>query len=223
MSDKREKRFGDTIVIVPGFGDTPRMPWWGVLKRFLREEDSEVVIKPIDFSMGVKPPFMDKGKIKVPGTSIGSIKEYAEKLKDFLEKIDGEVDIIAHSLGGLVSRWYIEERGGDKKVDDLVTIATPHQGTHMAYIGFMTPAGREMIPGSELLCKLNHKALPENVNYTAVWSNFDHVFFQDWRSKLPENLVVLNSSARNVYVGDHDHHEMIVNKEVFHFYKNYIG
>lgn len=36
--------------------------------------------------------------------------------------------IIAHSMGGLVARWYIEQLGGHRFVKRLVTVGTPHHG-----------------------------------------------------------------------------------------------
>ena len=217
------KKLGDTVLIVPGFGDSKKMPWWGVLKRYLRELDSEVTIETLDFSVTVSPPIITEESIHLPGTAIGSIRGYAEKVEDYASDIEGDIDIISHSMGGLVSRWFVEKLGGDDQVDDLVTLATPHQGTLKAYAGSLAPACREMLPGSDLIYELNSEALPSSVNYTAVWGSSDHVFFQEWRSKLPENLVVNNSKARNIFVGEVDHHEMLVNKEVFDHYKDFIG
>ena len=37
-------------------------------------------------------------------------------------------NIVAHSMGGLVSRYYIENLGHDNRVDKLITICTPHWG-----------------------------------------------------------------------------------------------
>ncbi len=39
------------------------------------------------------------------------------------------LDIISHSLGGLVARWFIEREGGNEVVNHLVTVGTPHLGT----------------------------------------------------------------------------------------------
>jgi len=62
-----------------------------------------------------------------------SIREYAENLQREIEQImrDEEVDkvdIIAHSMGGLVARWYIEMGNGDKHVRKLIMLETPNQG-----------------------------------------------------------------------------------------------
>lgn len=39
------------------------------------------------------------------------------------------LDIIAHSMGGLVSRWFIEREGGDRVVRRLVMLGTPNGGS----------------------------------------------------------------------------------------------
>ena len=41
-------------------------------------------------------------------------------------------NIVAHSMGGLVSRYYIENLDQDKRVDKLITICTPHWGSRYA-------------------------------------------------------------------------------------------
>lgn len=215
------KKFKNTVAVVPGFGDSPKLPWWTVFKGYLEKEDPEINILEVDFSATIHPPFFHGEEIKVPFTSVGSLKDYALQLKERVSEVEGKVDILAHSMGGLVSRWYIEVLEGDEKVDSLITLATPHQGTASAYIGFITPAGREMVPGSEVLQTLNTGELPEDVEYTAVYGSEDHVFFKSWRAKLPENFVVNNSKARNIFVGPVDHHEMVVNKNVFEEYKKH--
>ena len=43
-----------------------------------------------------------------------------------------KVHLVAHSMGGLDSRYYISKLGGGKTVATLVTIATPHRGAIFA-------------------------------------------------------------------------------------------
>jgi len=40
-----------------------------------------------------------------------------------------QLTIIAHSMGGLVSRWFIEKEGGDKVVTHLIQVGTPNSGS----------------------------------------------------------------------------------------------
>lgn len=39
------------------------------------------------------------------------------------------LDVVAHSMGGLVARWYVEHEGGNEVVDRLVLAGTPHAGS----------------------------------------------------------------------------------------------
>lgn len=68
----------------------------------------------------------------------GSIKERAEGLKNYLESnadvAGGKVHIIAHSMGGLDSRFMISKLGMERRVLSLTTIATPHHGSPIADI-----------------------------------------------------------------------------------------
>jgi triacylglycerol lipase len=66
---------------------------------------------------------------------------------------NAEVHIVAHSMGGLVSRYYLQELGGAKKCKTLITLATPHHGTNAAYC-YPGTGAIQMRPGSEFLQNL---------------------------------------------------------------------
>ena len=89
-----------------------------------------------------------------------------------------KVDIVAHSLGGLVARDYIERLGGAGRVRHLVTIATPHRGTFW---------GRHAVgPVRQVLRQRDPTWVvtpPDGVTYTSIWSRCD-------------NLIVPSDSAR---------------------------
>jgi triacylglycerol lipase len=42
-------------------------------------------------------------------------------------------DLIGFSMGGIVSRYYVQRLGGIDRVQRLITIASPHNGTWIAY------------------------------------------------------------------------------------------
>lgn len=81
----------------------------------------------------------------VYGSSVGRednqhISVYAERLGGVVDEVldatgKNKVIIIAHSMGGLVSREYIKEYAGDDKVDKLITIGTPNHGIYGLVIG----------------------------------------------------------------------------------------
>lgn len=66
------------------------------------------------------------------GTDFDELKK---RVKTRTMEFDGATtseDIIAHSMGGLVARWYIAECGGRKHVRKLIMLGTPNLGTPAA-------------------------------------------------------------------------------------------
>lgn len=59
------------------------------------------------------------------------VRESARRLGEAIDAwpVTPPITIIAHSLGTLVSRYYIERLGGNKKVGRVLLIGGPHQGT----------------------------------------------------------------------------------------------
>jgi len=60
------------------------------------------------------------------------------------------VDLVAHGMGGLVSRYYIDRLMGDRDVAQLIMLGSPHGGTSCASLpaslGFYLPATLELRP-----------------------------------------------------------------------------
>lgn len=69
-----------------------------------------------------------------------SIEDTAKQLKQRLEEIGlheqqpKRITILSHSMGGLVSRWFIEQEGGSKIVKHLIMAGTPNNGSALADI-----------------------------------------------------------------------------------------
>ncbi|MGB0930592.1 MAG: caspase family protein [Chitinophagales bacterium] len=51
-----------------------------------------------------------------------------------LQSTDKKLDIVAHSMGGLVSRYMIEKLGGDKMVRHLYLCGTPNNGSNVSEV-----------------------------------------------------------------------------------------
>lgn len=164
------------------------------------------------------------------GWGTQSPRDYVDNLDRTVREIHREhnskVDIIAHSLGGLTARWYIEEEDGAQYVDDLVTLAAPNQGSDVFYGLYVFPAARDMVPYSSFLEQLNSSPLAKNVEYTAVWSDVDEVFlfnlFYSNGAKLPQRLIEEHGNARNVYGGSEEHIELAVSWRTFKRYVQYL-
>ena len=59
------------------------------------------------------------------------LKYRIEQTKEFTKR--DKVNIIAHSMGGLISRYYIKYLGGDKSVNKLIILDTPNHGAYLVY------------------------------------------------------------------------------------------
>ncbi|MFD9570967.1 esterase/lipase family protein [Streptomyces sp. NPDC059982] len=83
------------------------------------------------------------------------------------------VDLVGHSLGGLVARYYVQRLGGDARVRTLVTLGTPHDGTRVAPFMDAHPLVRQMRPQSAVMAELRAPVPGCRTRCVAFWSEFD--------------------------------------------------
>ncbi len=67
---------------------------------------------------------------------------------------DQPINIVAFSMGGLVSRYYLQNLGGAARCKKLVTVSSPHNGTNAAWL-YPSKGAVQMRPGSPFLADLN--------------------------------------------------------------------
>ncbi|MEV7680053.1 alpha/beta fold hydrolase [Streptomyces sp. NPDC088341] len=97
--------------------------------------------------------------------------------KDLVGKSpDGKIDIIAHSMGGLVARHHLTHEISRARTAHLVTFGTPHHGTNTANWGCESGVKcdlqiYEMQAGSSFLNNLNKNETPGPTRYTTFRSN----------------------------------------------------
>jgi triacylglycerol lipase len=84
------------------------------------------------------------------------------------------VQVVGHSLGGLVARYLVQRLDGDRRVESLITLGTPHGGTRWAHM-LSTPLVRQLRPGSTLLRELAEPAPSCRTRITAVYSDLDQM------------------------------------------------
>jgi len=108
-----------------------------------------------------------------------SIENYALRLKEIIVLVkqktgSPKVNIVAHSMGGLVTRQYLELFGYGE-VDKVVLINTPNHGVTGKVMNLCSVFGAskecsELAEGSIFLQRLNSKSLPEGAKVYAVRS-----------------------------------------------------
>lgn len=127
--------------------------------------------------------------------NVGDIRNAATELSRLVAQVKQEtgaakVDILAHSMGGLISRTYLKDYDGLRHVDRLVTLASPHHGTVMAKLA-PTSGAAQMRPGSSFLTALNaDDETPGAVKYTSVRGGLDELI-------IPHSSPILEGAVEN--------------------------
>ncbi|MEM8504623.1 MAG: alpha/beta fold hydrolase [Cyanobacteria bacterium P01_D01_bin.1] len=93
-------------------------------------------------------------------------------------------NLLGFSMGGLVSRYYVQQLGGLGRVNKFVTVSTPHQGTLLA-LGSDRPGVRQMCPNSRFIQALNqNKDCLKTLQFFSFWTPFDLLILPPWSSLL---------------------------------------
>jgi triacylglycerol esterase/lipase EstA (alpha/beta hydrolase family) len=125
----------------------------------------------------------------------GDIATSAEQLSAFVNRVlaatgAAQADLVGHSQGGMMPRYYLRFLGGAAKVHTLVGLAPSNHGTTVnglftlagfipganAFLGLLCPACEQQSAGSVFLKKLNSgsETVP-GVSYTVIESANDEV------------------------------------------------
>ena len=117
------------------------------------------------------------------------VDQMARSLVTFVDRVRNvtgapQVDLVAHSLGGVVSRLAIQEYGMEDATASLVTLGSPHLGTHAARYA-NTEITRQLRPDSELIRKVNEKTWPRTIKSISFWSGGDLLILPSRAAILP--------------------------------------
>lgn len=129
-------------------------------------------------------------------------------LIDIHRQNDGQkIQVVTHSMGGLVTRRYIQCHGPEPiPIERLITLGCPHQGTEWARWGLGRNA-RQTEPGSDWLKDLNEA--PHVIDTFSLYSSHDNVITPPSNALLPES-----PHTGNIPLGAVGHLEMAFNTEV---------
>jgi pimeloyl-ACP methyl ester carboxylesterase len=145
----------------------------------------------------------------------GDIRTAAALLGRHVERIceqtgHDQVDVVGHSLGGLIARYYAQRLGGDHRVRTLVTLGTPHAGTRAAPLLNPHPLVRQMRPHSDLIAELAEPAPGCRTRFVAFWSDWDETMAPAEGARLDHPDLI----ARNVHIAGIGHLTMPVHGEI---------
>jgi triacylglycerol lipase len=87
-----------------------------------------------------------------------------------------KVDIVNHSMGGLVSDWYLKQLGGAQYVNHLASLAGANHGTTAAGACLIYTTCQQMYPGSSFIATLSAgDETPGSTRYATWYSPCDGV------------------------------------------------
>lgn len=139
------------VLLVHGYLCNRGLWWW--LRRRLRARQFAVA------TINLEPAFAGLDQLAA---------QLRERVDALLAETGAEkVALVTHSMGGLVSRAYLQQHGA-ALVAGLATLAAPHHGTKVARLGCGRNA-REMQQESEWLRRLNAGPSPP-IPVASIWS-----------------------------------------------------
>jgi pimeloyl-ACP methyl ester carboxylesterase len=121
-----------------------------------------------------------------------------------------KIDILGHSMGGLIGLYYIKRLGGHDKVRKLIMLGTPLKGTWaalfgVATMGLLSTSAWQLLPTSRFLRELSDGPNPRSVQYYTIVAD------RDWICP-PASSVLEEASHMSVPLG---HSSLVLSEEVY--------
>ena len=151
--------------------------------------------------------------------SLGRIAAASRRLAAFIDRVRastgaGQVDVIGHSMGGVVARYLVAFGGGDGVLANLVTIGSPHAGSDVSALGIGHPT-RELVAGSELVRELAAAPPPVRTRMVTISSRADAL--------VPGARQVAIAGADRVIYDDLGHVALLTSRRVAREIAAYLG
>jgi triacylglycerol lipase len=104
------------------------------------------------------------------------LEQLAQQLADYINDTLGPeapFHLLGYSMGGLVTRYYLQRLGGLTRVRRYLTLSSPHNGTWAGY-GRWNAGCKQMRPNSAFLKDLNRDiGRLEPTHMVSLWTPFD--------------------------------------------------
>lgn len=134
-------------------------------------------------------------------------RDYQEQIEAWLQELGAtRVDLVGHSMGGLLARALVESGALKGRIRSAVTVGAPHQGSAIAFLGAAVRSMRQMRRGSAYLERLNSGPAPQGVHMAGVSSTHDNFV-------LPWNCA-LSPRGDNFIIRYRGHLTLVVSREV---------
>jgi triacylglycerol esterase/lipase EstA (alpha/beta hydrolase family) len=112
----------------------------------------------------------------VPNNGAEVLDKLAQQVANYVAATfepEQPLDLVGFSMGGIVSRYYLQRLGGIERVQRFITISSPHKGTVVAY-GSWQPGCVQMRPNSDFINDLNSDVeMLKQLNFTSIWTPYD--------------------------------------------------
>jgi triacylglycerol lipase len=119
----------------------------------------------------------------------GAIDHYTGSLDAAVRQVEDITGmppvIVAHSMGGLVVRAWLDAHQADRRVHRVVTIGTPHRGTWLARLAFVANARQMRIGNPWLLHLAAREPAARYARFTCFYSHCDNIVFPPSTATLP--------------------------------------
>lgn len=125
----------------------------------------------------------------VPNNGDAGLEVLAQQVAEYADKAFAPgtpFDVLGFSMGGIISRYFLQRMGGIERVQRFVTISSPHKGTWMAYLRWNTGA-EQLRPDSPFLTDLNQDVVDTlgQTQFTSIWTPLDAMIVPANSSQLP--------------------------------------
>lgn len=147
------------------------------------------VFRPMKQSLVTKTGAKVASFTHAPGVGVERIARGLARLVDKLPR-GCRIHLIGHSLGGVVSRWYVQELGGHERVAQTISLGSPFGGTELAR-PFKFLVGNDLCRTSPLLSRLRARAHEHAVPHMSIVGDSDAVVVPCESAVFPRGEVVV--------------------------------
>ncbi|MEU1805216.1 alpha/beta fold hydrolase [Streptomyces sp. NPDC019937] len=190
----------------------------------------------VDNWLGLAPYLVDRGYCvfsldygQLPGVplfhGLGPVDKSAGQLSSYVDRVlaatgTSKVDLVGHSQGGMMPRYYLKFLGGAAKVNALVGLAPSNHGTTLSgltklldlfpglddAVAKAAPGLMDQVAGSDFLNRLNAggDTVP-GVRYTVISTRYDEVV-TPYRSQFLSGPDVKNVVLQDLCASDLSEH-----------------